>query len=319
MEYPQVVEHFEGKACMPEVMSVDFNYRRKRGVRNSLRLMFQAKTQLDGMQPNKSITKAIGRAPRAEWRGPVVVLRNYMMDPDFYEDITLQDYRQAIDHFFWYKVDMSYDGENTIEMSTKKMQGVRINCLGDRHHYNMEKYAPVEVPGEHPVYNAAIAPMSIRMGIPLQAMSYPLNPKWKGQWIKGQFASDNQPATFMYLDTRPSSPWWGFAPPEWQNNVGSVLVVRSDQIPLTPEQAMALCEFFQFEMNQYFEDSMDVGGMIRTKEQVLGFLNRKRFESSWNEMKEMMAAQQYMNWTEDSKSPYEVMLEAKKKSAAAAP
>lgn len=307
VEYPKAAEHLYEETCMPEVMSVVYNYRRKKEMRNSLRLVFQAKNREDGMQPNESIQMAVGKLRLCIWRGPVVVMRNREKDPDLYDDITLQDYRQAIDHFFYYKLDMGYDGEKDIKGCTKKMQGVRINCLGDRYHYKMEKYTPVEVPGEHPVCEAPIALMSLRMGIALQVMSYPLNPKWKGTWIHGEYASDNQSATFMHLHTKPTSGWWGFAPPPWIDNVGSVVVVRLDRLPLTPEQIMALCDFFQFEMGQYFEDSMGGGDVHRTKEQVLEFLTRERFERSWNEMKEMMVAQKYMNWTEDSESPYETM------------
>lgn len=299
VEYPNVVSYLGGEGSTPEFMDVEYNSRRKREMKDSLRFMFQAGSLAE--EQNKSITKAIGRPPRAHWGGPVVVLRKRGKDTDHYEDITLQDYRQAIDHLLWYKTD---DGKEDPIQSVEKVQGVRINCLGDRWHFKMEKYTPVEVPGEHPVYRAPVAPMSEIMGIPLRVMKYPLHPKWKGTWINGEFSSDNPSATYMYADTNPSSQWWGFAPAEWQRNVGSVVVVRDDRVPLTPEQTMCLCDFFQFEMGQYFEDS-NPGGW-RTKEQVLGFLTRKRFESSWKEMKEMLAPQKYLNWSVDSKSPYEM-------------
>jgi hypothetical protein len=300
-EYPEVGEHLGRKVSIPEVMSVRYNNRRKREMSNSLRLMFRAGSVDNGLQPNESIALATGRKPRQKWNGPVVVLRNQgnKVDPSHYDDITLHDYRQAIDHLFWFKTDTT---DKELNHNMKKTQGVRINCVGDCSHFKVGKYVSVEVPGEHLVYRVQMAPMSIRMGIPLQVMSYPLNPKWKdtfGAW-------DSPSATYMYLVTEPSSPLFGFAPAKWQTKVGSVLVVRVDRIPLTPEQTHSLCEFFQFEMSPYFEDALGVGYTMRTKEQALGFLTRKRFQSSFNELRGMMVSVGYLNWSAESKSPYEM-------------
>ncbi|KAK2758749.1 hypothetical protein FQN54_003439 [Arachnomyces sp. PD_36] len=304
IETPHAAEYLGGRIRAPDSRVVQYNYRRKRAMKNSLTILFYG----DSVLPCETIGMVAGREARHPWKGNIVVLRNRgnEVEPSHYEDITLEDFRHAMDHLVWYKEGASDNEEGEQTLAMRKMQGVRINCLGDRYHFKREKYEAVDVPGEHPVFITDISPMSEIMGIPLQAMSYPLNPKWKDTFVNGEGANDNQSATFMFLDTKPNSSWWGFAPPKWQNRVGSVVVVRHDGIPLTPEQAMCLCDFFQFEMNQYFEDSTGAGYQQRTKEQVLGFLNRKRFEHSWKEMKEMMIPVKYLNWTEDSKSPYEM-------------
>lgn len=70
----------------------------------------------------------------------------------------------------------------------------------------------------------------------------PHNPSWK-QTDESRF--DNRAATYLNLIVDPKNDAWGSAPPEWQNQVGSILLVRKDGKDLSWEQARALAEFMQ--------------------------------------------------------------------------
>ncbi|CZR53771.1 uncharacterized protein PAC_03652 [Phialocephala subalpina] len=58
---------------------------------------------------------------------------------------------------------------------------------------------------------------------------------------------------------------WGLAPPGWQLNVGSVLLVRKDQKDLSREQASALAEYLQFRVSAALENTPDSKSMTQKR------------------------------------------------------
>lgn len=56
----------------------------------------------------------------------------------------------------------------------------------------------------------------------------------------------NQPITSLQVNTNFEDSKWGLAPPEWQNWVGSVLIVRRDRKEVTPREVQMLAEYSQF-------------------------------------------------------------------------
>jgi hypothetical protein len=59
----------------------------------------------------------------------------------------------------------------------------------------------------------------------------------------------NQATTYLKIGYQPERKnnfpeyTWGFAPLEWQNDVGAVMVVRQDKKPLLPDHVAALVEY----------------------------------------------------------------------------
>ncbi|KAK0100015.1 hypothetical protein ONS95_013168 [Cadophora gregata] len=139
----------------------------------------------------------------------------------------------------------------------RKFKGVLIRCEGDiginkKESGRWERYTEVAISKEHPIWNSDPTPASKIMGLPLLVHKQPHNPAWS-QNDHTRF--DNQPAIFLNLTVDPKiEDMWGFAPPEWQNEVGSTLLVRKDQKNLSREQAWALVEFMQFRVSDAFED-----------------------------------------------------------------
>jgi len=78
---------------------------------------------------------------------------------------------------------------------------------------------------------------------------------------------------------------WGWASMEWQNRVGSVLVVRADGKDLSPHQCEVLCDFCESKMQPLFEESCRARTltMRALKDVVLQQLKKDKFEEYFQE------------------------------------
>ena len=74
----------------------------------------------------------------------------------------------------------------------------------------------------------------------------------------------------------------------WQNNVGNVLVVRSDGQDVTTRQVEALSRFCQFKMQPLFENALGGGFVEMTREEVMRYLAPRVFEEFMENMEEFM-------------------------------
>lgn len=127
------------------------------------------------------------------------------------------------------------------------------------------------------------------MGLPLLVQQLPADPAWKNK-TKQHTRYDNQAATFMNLDISLTSPTWEFAPPQWQSQVGSVLVVRKDKKDISREQVYALAEFFQFHVSDEFEEAME-SGSVRERRVIARLPNWRAFDAYLESFRrEMMEA-----------------------------
>ena len=71
----------------------------------------------------------------------------------------------------------------------------------------------------------------------------------------------------------------------WQDEVGSVLVVRSDGGDVTKQQVEALSRFCQFKMQPLFENGLGGGLVEMTKAEVMGFLTPQAFGDYFAEVR----------------------------------
>lgn len=83
----------------------------------------------------------------------------------------------------------------------------------------------LSIPADHPIFSAGtLSPLSVMMELPLLIYREDRRPSLS---IPRSAAMDNQAATYLMFDTKT-----GFAPPEWQQGIGTVIVARQDGKPL---------------------------------------------------------------------------------------
>jgi hypothetical protein len=79
------------------------------------------------------------------------------------------------------------------------------------------------VPGDHPMFLQPVAPIPALIEVPLVLHRV-------GTESVNQVDLDNQIATYLNIDANS-----GYAPPEWQSHVGTILVARKDRKPFPPQ------------------------------------------------------------------------------------
>ena len=182
------------------------------------------------------------------------------------------------------------------------VQGVKINCLGDMTALSavlgVGKFSEVKVPKEDLVYPSPVTSISQLVGLPLWARKCQSDNAWNS--IEGSDIFQNQAATFLHMEADPkketwqadpSKSTWGWAPMIWQNNVGSVLVVRRNIEHVARHQVKALCHFCQFKMQLLFEAYLEGGPKNPTREQVMEYLTPKKFKEYFEEFKPQEASE----------------------------
>lgn len=142
-------------------------------------------------------------------------------------------------------------------------------------------YSAVDVPKDHPVFYNPIAPISELVGMSVHTRKYPPDRLWEDNH-DGSY--ENDPATFLHMVPDANSDWWGWAPSEWRGDVGSVLVVRSNDQDVTTQQVEALCRFCQFKMQPLFENGLGGGLVEMTKAEVMAYMTPEAFRDYCAEM-----------------------------------
>ncbi|KAF8861057.1 hypothetical protein BDZ45DRAFT_800272 [Acephala macrosclerotiorum] len=227
--------------------------------------------QSANQSPTKtSILAATGGLMTHDWRGQILVLSKLTTtwDPRYYQDVTAADLRVAVDYFVTYGVDDLKSKGRLHPKSGLTVKGVRVNCLVDHKVFAMKK-------------GPLIAKL---LGLEVYVAKYPADRAWKD-------------------DSSRDVDGWGWAPSEWDERVGSNVIVRADRKPITPNQVETLCHYSQFKLLPLFEDSMGAGLEERTREEVMGHLTRTKFETFFERYKEERAAED-ISWV-DERSPYE--------------
>lgn len=254
---------------------VQRNSMRARDLKKTLEVVVRDAFLGDGSQPNRSLVEATRGALAHDWRGPAVVLakRGISPDPPFYGDVDISDFRDVADYFTTY-------GDNSVAESSEdgkrdemKVTGVRINCDADMKVFGKKKFVAVDVPREHPVFLGVPCGISKRVGQPVLVRKCPPDRAWKDD---NNANLSNQAATFLHLNDDPNHDdshgikngvlGWGLASMQWQNDVGSVIVVSSEGKDLLRSDIEVLCHFCQHKMGPLFEASHE--GRI-TREEVL--------------------------------------------------
>ena len=221
------------------------------------------------------------------------------------KDETPADPRGAADNFTAHGAD---ERETDSQSQEHYVEGVKISCVGDKVVYGDPRFSALRVPTDHPIFgNQTPIPISKLLDMPLLAHQLRPDPAWKhNDHFGGSSPYENVAATFLHMESDPGRDSWGLAPMSWQDDVGSVLVVRQDQKPLVPAHMDALCDFCQFTLQPLFEDTSEGG---RSKEDVvMRFVTRAKFGEHFERYRGKMMgsceSEQEMESWKNATSPY---------------
>lgn len=204
---------------------------------------------------------------RYKWPGPVVAMR-MAQGTNTYEDMTAQDLRVTVDYF----TQLASNGLSGY------IQGVKISCDGE---LKQGKFIPVDVPLDHPIFTTSKGPdIPKKIGLDIRIHQYPPHPALRN--TTGSL--DNQVVTFLHLDANPHSPSWGWAPPEWQSGVGSVLLVRADRKPISPRQVEILTEYCFTKLEPSIESSIEAG-TLSARQRVFDRISKQGFDAFFESYK----------------------------------
>lgn len=269
------------------VSPIQRNSRLKRNLINTIYICHRDTFLIDGSKPNRSVARVTSTKPGQchDWRGPILAygMTDLGIDLEECRDLNMDDFRHVFDYF------LSYNYTPTTALQT--IRAVRINCLGDQKLCNRPAFESVEVLPTDPIFNNHdTSDIANRIGFPILTRRLTPNPAWANNKDNTIFNHgspfNNQDATFLHLccDSSASGTLgWGFAFLQWQNNVGSVLVLRQDMKPLHPLHVEALCNYCRYDIMPLFSHSMGEYAPEEpmTKKAVLAMICRPTFVISW--------------------------------------
>ncbi|KAI0199273.1 hypothetical protein F4808DRAFT_433227 [Astrocystis sublimbata] len=235
------------------------------------------------------------------------------MYPPKCKDIDMVDFRHITDFFVSYNSDrMSCVTKGFSRDSS--IQGVRINCQGDRQLLNKPLFEEVKLPDFHHIFDKDehdTSDIAERVGIPILTKRCFPHPLWATTQATGMYI--NQEATFLHMCCDPNVKFdlsrgilgWGFASRDWQGGVGSVMVVRKDKKPLWKWHVEALCRYSRNEAREWLAHSLGdyAPAEPMSKDQVLSKISRTTFAASWSKM---CNEKHEKGEHSDAPSPYEV-------------
>ncbi|KAI0513088.1 hypothetical protein F5B22DRAFT_612171 [Xylaria bambusicola] len=207
--------------------------------------------------------------------------------PTKYRDIDLNDFRHVADYFIscrWNRSPPPYPPSDT------KVKGVRINCSGDERSFRKPHFEEIEVSMMDVLtVEYDTSDIAKRIGLPVFTKPCPPDPSW----AKNSNAYVNEDATYLHLcmdsKAKPNNLTgvigWGYAPLRWQNRVGSVIVVRQDQKPLSRWHMEALCKYCREEVTALLEHNIwefsEIPEDYMSKHMILSMICRPMFHVFW--------------------------------------
>ena len=292
---------------MKDCIILHRNVLRNFSLNDTVRVYFREAYLRDGSSSNQSLPAITKDQHFHDWRGPMVVIpsRGITLDPEGCKDATLADLRCAADYFTAYGAGEAEKGPHSQGYC---VEGVRISCVGDMVTHGVPKFSALRVPMDHPMVRICAhvepshhrihlffalrvsmehpmfgiqtsIPISKTLEMPLLAHQLRPDVAWKDyRTCSERFGHsspyENIPTTFLHMKTDPDISWWGWAPMRWQNDVGSVIVVRQDRKPLVPKHIDALCDYCQFTLQPLFEVAVEGD---RSKEDAMRSVTRAKF------------------------------------------
>ncbi|KAI8944556.1 hypothetical protein F4801DRAFT_571314 [Xylaria longipes] len=306
----------------PIHVPIQYNSVLARHLPNTVCVSYRDTFLVDGSVRNASILVITGAIPglHYDWCGPIIAYGKVGpgLDPQECRDIDMNDFRHIADYFVSYASDRVPSTPTVPPANVKKIKGVRINCLGDQKMFNKPQLEEIELSEMNTIFtehdNSDIA---TRIGLPIFTQRCFPHPNWANiqDWeLFGRRSPyNNQDATFLHLCCDPKAKddlsrgvlGWGWASQQWQNYVGSVIVVRQDKKPLLPWHVEALCRYCRYQVRDYMAHSMGEYAPEKpmSKGLVLSMICRPTFSILWFNMLREKSEKSELS---DVPSPYDV-------------
>ncbi|MCJ1468422.1 hypothetical protein MMC07_007050 [Pseudocyphellaria aurata] len=289
------VNSYFGPDTTPRHFPIQYNPILKKELSDTVYVCHGDVSQINRSKANKSVASitATKTGQNHDWRGPIIAYGTVGLDTvqNASRDINMTDFRHVADFFLSYCDTPTYTPKSASEQppAGKMVLGVRINCVGDRGMLNKPRFEAVEVPCTDTIFSKHdTSDVAERIGLPIFTQRCSPDPRWADD----ECLFENTDATFLHQCCDPKSVFeplslrgsmgWGLASRQWQDNVGSTLVVRQDKKPLSPLHVEALCKYcrevrplFGHSMGEYYpEEPM-------SKDAVLAMICRATFVISW--------------------------------------
>jgi len=296
-------------------MTIQYNPVLKRNLSDTIYVSYRDTFLVDGSKPNKSVAAITATKPGQyhDWRGSMIAYGKVGLgiDPTACKDLDMNDFRHITDFFLSY----GYTPTPATQQPTGiNIKGVRINCLGDRKMLSKPSFEAVEVSSTDPIFSKHdTSDIAERIGLPILTRRCPPDPRWENNEDSKMFQNEspfnNQDATFLHLCCDPTAELdfhtgtmdWAWAPQQWQNSVGSAIVVRQDKKPLSPLHVEALCKYCRYEIRPLLAHAMGEYAPEEPmrKADVLAMICRPTFVIYWYKLLD-----EKCKGGEDTSAPY---------------
>lgn len=247
---------------------------------DQIELYYLAKTSTD-IELNRSIAYATGGRVVQLWRGPVIAVKlaTPVSSPPQYLNMNALDLRDVVDQLCAFPVVNISDMTNPWTAPAPKVEvtAVRINCPGDQS-LGRPKFELLNIRGDHAACSAPITAISQLVQFPLRVIR--CSASYDSQFDVGPHTLNNPDATFLNIGVNPASSW-GFVGLDWIDPAGTVIVVRADGAPLSPQHLEAMCHWCLFVLKPLFDDSRSMGlhpEVPMSKDLVLARIGKSEFE-----------------------------------------
>jgi hypothetical protein len=291
-----------GESILMKHLMIRYNHALARPLPYTLFLSYREDFLHDRSTHNQAIDKIIDlNSPHLhDWRGPIIAYGTdvfddipYRYDPSYSHDLGPSDLRIIAHRLNTYY--FTYDGlglrtTEDIRQELDNVVGVRINCDGDVNIGGRPRYERTELPGYHQLFQQVATDVSEHIELPIVVQRIPGSvEKWKERSNHPSARSPwvNTAGSYLNIGCKPdkmADSWgWGFAPPEWQNLVGAVVVMRKDKKKLSPEHVDALVEYHQHHLMNFFEQEAESSssdekfGMKRDRAWVMRQITKEKF------------------------------------------
>jgi hypothetical protein len=295
-----VVEPFLGLNAFPRHAPIQYNPALKRRLLDTIYVCHRDAFLIDGSPANNSVAGITATKPEQfhDWRGLIIAygMVGLGVDQTACKDLDMNDFRHITDYFLAYDYNPVFATHQSTDI---KVKGVKINCLGDRIMFSKPDFEAVQVSLIDPIFaEHDTSDITNRIGLPIFTRRCSPDPRWvhdEGNKIfehKSPF--NNQDATFLHLCCDPKAEFdlhigtmgWGWASQQWQDSVGSIIVVRQDKKPLSPLHVEALCNYCRYEIHPLLAHS--IGEYYPeepiSKDAVLAMICRPTFVIYWSKL-----------------------------------
>lgn len=160
--------------------AIQYNPVLKRELSDTIAICHRSAFLIDGSTANESIASIMATEPSQEydWRGPVIAYGRVGLGthPHSCRDLDMNDFRHITDYF------LANNGEPALapqQSLSTKIQGVRINCIGDWVLFGKPHYEAVEVSPTDPIFSEHDTPdIPDLIGLSVFTRICPPDPAW---------------------------------------------------------------------------------------------------------------------------------------------